>query len=60
MIQNDSAAVDIHCPKCRRWLAEASGYGRSVCRDCGWEVVVRDKAARSGHSQPLAKPDTAR
>ncbi len=39
-------AVDIRCPKCNRWLAEASEYGRAVCATCGWEIEVRSKEAR--------------
>ena len=38
--------VDIRCPGCGRWLAEASEYGRAVCPKCGWEVEVRSKEAR--------------
>ena len=49
--------VDIRCPKCGRWLAEASEYGRAVCRDCGWSVEVRSKAARNGHEVRVAKQD---
>ncbi len=47
-------AVDIRCPKCGRWLAEASEYGRAVCATCGWEVEVRSKDARNGRPKPLA------
>ena len=38
--------VDIRCPGCGRWLAEASEYGRAVCPKCGWEVEVRSKEWR--------------
>lgn len=38
--------VELKCPKCQRFLAAASGYGRSVCRDCGWEIEVRSPAVR--------------
>ena len=45
-------AVDIRCPKCGRWLAEASEYGRAVCALCGWEVEVRSRGARDGSGLP--------
>lgn len=38
--------VDLICPGCRRWLAEAKGYGRAVCPNCGWEIIVADKGSR--------------
>ncbi len=38
--------VNIKCPGCDRWLAEGMGYIRGVCRDCGYEVTVKDKEAR--------------
>ena len=44
----DNGNVDLRCPKCGRWLAEASQYGRAVCPKCGWQVEVKDKKARQG------------
>ena len=41
-----SRPVELHCPQCDRFLAEADHFGRSVCADCGWEVTVRSRDAR--------------
>lgn len=39
--------VELRCPQCKRFLSEVSGYGRSVCSDCGWEIEVRSPALRT-------------
>ena len=39
------ATVSMRCPACSRFIGEASGYGRAVCR-CGWELTVRSPSVR--------------
>ena len=43
---DDAMTVDIRCPQCGRFLAEVDTFGRAVCRDCGWEITVKDKVTR--------------
>ena len=40
--------MTVTCPKCQRFLADASGYVRAVCANCGTEVAVTPKDARKG------------
>ena len=42
-----SPTVDLRCPACNRFLCEVTGFGRAVCRDCGWEITVKSKAERA-------------
>ena len=39
--------MTIRCPKCNRFMAEVSGYGRVVCRDCAIEITVQEKRVRT-------------
>jgi hypothetical protein len=39
-------AVEIRCPECGRWLMDAIGFARVICRDCGCEITYRSREQR--------------
>ncbi len=48
MTTQASEPVLIRCPKCGRFLAEVTEYGRAVCGRCGWEVTLRSRRRTAG------------
>lgn len=49
--------VDMHCPKCGRWLTEVGNYGRGKC--CGYEIEIT-LVRRQALTTPTPKPQTTR
>lgn len=45
--------VEVKCPQCGRFLYEADRYGRAVCPNDGWEVIVRSRELRRVDKYPL-------
>lgn len=41
-----AGVVNLHCPRCGRFLAQVLDFARAICRECGCEVEYRSKAAR--------------
>lgn len=42
---DEGETMNIRCPKCNRFLAEVTAFGRAICRECGVEVTVKAKSA---------------
>ena len=50
--------VVLRCPECRGFLAEVSGYGRAVCKDCGCELTYFSREMRE-LTKPAPPPKVA-